>query len=238
MSMRRLTAAFMTSGAVLGGASAMAAYGSVSKSSQLFGPSIFRGPGKRRSLALTFDDGPTEGTLHLLDYLDSQGIKATFFLCGLNVQRYPDIAGRVAAAGHEIGNHTYSHPSLLFKSSRVIDQEFSLAQRIITSETGISPMILRPPYGLRWSGMQAVQERLALLGVLWTVIGNDWKWPATRIAERIIGRASPGGILCLHDGRAVQLRPDISETLQAVKEIVPVLIDQGYAFETVSDLIN
>ncbi len=236
--MRPLTAAFVTSGAVLGGASAMAAYGIASKSSQLFGPSVFRGPGLRRSLSLTFDDGPSEGTLQLLDYLEAQDIKATFFLCGINVQRFPEIAGRVAAAGHEIGNHTYSHPKLLFRSQRFIDDEFSLAQRIISSETGVTPMMLRPPYGLRWAGMQAVQRRLALLGVLWTVIGNDWKWPAHRISQRVIRYASPGGIICLHDGRAVAPNPDIGETLAAVRQIIPVLKDQGYAFETVGDLIN
>ena len=236
--MRPLTAAFVTSGAVLGGASAMAAYGIASKSSQLFGPSVFRGPGLRRSISLTFDDGPSEGTLHLLDYLESQDIKATFFLCGMNVQRLPEVAGRVAAAGHEIGNHTFSHPKLLFRSERFISDEFSLAQRIISSETGVTPMMLRPPYGIRWAGMQAVQRRLALLGVLWTVIGNDWKWPARRISQRVTRYASPGGIVCLHDGRTVAANPDISETLSAVRTIVPVLKDQGYSFETVGDLIN
>jgi peptidoglycan-N-acetylglucosamine deacetylase len=236
--MRRLNAVLYSSGAVFGGASALAAYGVVNKSSQLFGPSVFRGPGHRRSIALTFDDGPSEGTLSLLDYLEEKEIKATFFQCGMNVRRHTSIAGRVAAAGHQIGNHTYSHPFLTFRSQAFIDREFSEAQRIISGETGVTPMILRPPYGLRWAGMQAVQERLALLGVLWTVIGNDWKWPAPRIAERILHHSSPGGIICLHDGRTIQPSPDVSQTLSAVSEIVPILKDNGYTFETVSDILN
>jgi peptidoglycan/xylan/chitin deacetylase (PgdA/CDA1 family) len=187
---------------------------------------------------LTFDDGPSEGTLPLLDYLANEGIKATFFQCGMNVLRHPLIAGKVAAAGHEIGNHTFSHPRLPFRSSSFIEREFSDTQHIIAEETGITPMILRAPYGLRWAGMQAVQRRLALLGVLWTVIGNDWKWPAARIAERVLRRSSPGGIVCLHDGRAVNEKPDISQMLAAVRKIVPMLKDNGYAFETVSDILH
>jgi peptidoglycan-N-acetylglucosamine deacetylase len=236
--MRLSSLALVTSGAVVGGMSAAAVYGSTARSSQLFGPSIFRGPGRRRSIALTFDDGPSEGTLALLEYLDREGVKATFFLCGMNVQRLPSVAGEVAAAGHQIGNHTYSHPKLLFKSRQFIENEFVRAQRIITVETGVAPMLLRPPYGLRWAGMREVQQRLALLGVLWTVIGNDWKWPAGRIAQQVLEQASPGGIICLHDGRAVERNPDITETLAAVRRIVPVLKDKGYTFETVSDLLE
>lgn len=238
MSMRRWNAVFYTSGAVLGGASAVAAYGVISKSSQLFGPSVFRGPGHRKSIALTFDDGPSEGTLPLLDYLSKEGIKATFFQCGMNILRHPSIAGKVAAAGHEIGNHTFSHPRLTFKSRSFIDREFTDAQKIIASETGLTPMVLRPPYGLRWAGMYAVQQKLALLGVLWTVIGNDWKWPARRITARVLQHSSPGGIICLHDGRAVDPKPDISQTLTAVRNIVPILKDEGYSFETVSDILS
>lgn len=238
MSMHRLNAVLYSSGAVFGGAAALAAYGVVNKSSQLFGPSVFRGPGHRRSIALTFDDGPSQGTLPLLDYLEKEEIKATFFQCGMNVRRHPAIAGRVAATGHEIGNHTYSHPCLTFRSHVFIDREFSQAQRIISSETGVTPMILRPPYGLRWAGMQAVQERLGLLGVLWTVIGIDWKWPASRIADRVLRHSSPGGIICLHDGRTIRPNPDIRQTISAVSEIVPILKDNGYTFETVSDILN
>lgn len=238
LTMRPSTAAVMTSGAVLGGITMAAAYGSASKSSQLFGPSIYRGPGVRRSIALTFDDGPSEGTLRLLDLLDRENVYATFFMCGLNVQRHPAIAGRVAAAGHQIGNHTFSHPRLLLKSRELIEAEFSQAQRIITAETGMMPMILRPPYGLRWAGMRSIQNRLSLLGVLWTVIGNDWRLPASKIARRVLRAASPGGIVCLHDARSIEPSPDISETIEAVRQIIPVLKDQGYKFEIVNDLLS
>jgi peptidoglycan-N-acetylglucosamine deacetylase len=225
-------------GAVLGGVSAAAAYGSVSRSSQLFGPSVYRGPGRRRTIALTFDDGPSEGTLPLLEYLEKEGVWATFFQCGMNVRRLPHIAGQVAAAGHQLGNHTYSHPRLTFKSRDFIDREFSEAQKIIQFETGIAPMLLRPPYGYRWVGMREVQYKLSLLGVMWTTIAYDWRWPADYVARHVLAHACPGGIVCLHDGRGVNPKPDITATLDAVKRIVPVLKDQGYGFEIVSDLIH
>jgi peptidoglycan/xylan/chitin deacetylase (PgdA/CDA1 family) len=236
--MRVSTLAGLTLGAVVSGASATAAYGSISKSSQLFGPSVYRGPGRRRSVALTFDDGPSEGTLPILDYLHKEGVWVTFFQCGMNVRRFPHIAGQVAAAGHQLGNHTYSHPKLPFKSREFIEHEFVEAQKIITFETGVAPMLLRPPYGFRWVGMREVQKKLALLDVLWTVIGYDWCWPAERIAKHVLSRSSAGGIICLHDGRGVQQNPDVRTTLQAVKQIVPVLKDQGYTFEVVSDLMH
>ena len=82
------------------------------------------------------------------------------------------------------------------------------------------------------------QRRLSLLSVLWTVIGNDWKWPRERIAERVLRFAAPGGIVCLHDGRTIQPQPDVTETLAAVRILVPVLKDQGYEFETVEQLLS
>jgi peptidoglycan/xylan/chitin deacetylase (PgdA/CDA1 family) len=228
----------LAAGAIVGAISAAAAYGSVSRSSQLFGPSVYRGPGRRKSVALTFDDGPSEGTQDLLDYLGSERVTATFFQCGMNVRRLPHIAGRVAACGHQIGNHTYSHPKLPFKPKEFIEFEFSEAQKIISFETGVSPMILRAPYGFRWVGMREVQRKLALLDVMWTVIGFDWRWSAERVASHVMCKTSPGGIICLHDGRGVERNPDISETLRAVKKIVPALRQAGYTFETVNDLMH
>lgn len=236
--MRAMTLAGCTAGAVVGGVSVAAAYGSVSKGSQLFGPSIYRGPGRRRSIALTFDDGPSEGTLPLLDYLDREGVWATFFQCGKNVERLPHIAGRVAAAGHQIGNHSYSHPRLLFKSAEFIDREFTMAQKVISFETGVTPMVLRAPYGFRWLGLREVQQKLSVLGVMWTVIGYDWRWSPAHICNHVLSRAEPGGIVCLHDGRELHQQPDISNTLAALRKIVPVLKDRGYKFEVVSDLLR
>ncbi len=223
-----------------------AAYAVAGSSSQLFGPSVYRGPGNRRSIALTFDDGPNEGTLPVLDYLAEHNIKVTFFQCGLNVQRHPAIARSVAAQGHEIGNHTFSHPRLCprlgwpfnLHPPGFIYDELSRTQEIIAAETGNIPTLFRAPYGLRWFGLAEAQRRLNLLGVLWTVIGHDWDWPADRIAKRVLHKSSPGGIICLHDGRDIRPNPDMSTLHAALRRIVPSLLQHGYRFETVSNLLQ
>ena len=236
--MRVTRVAGLSAGALLSGLSAAAAYGSVAKNSQLFGPTVYRGTPGRRSVALTFDDGPSEGTGELLEYLHKEEVPATFFMCGLNVKRLPQVAGAVAASGHQLGNHTYSHPNLPFKSRAFIDHEFTETQKIIQFETGVTPMVLRAPYGFRWVGMREVQQRLSLLSVMWTVSGFDWRWPAGRIARHVLNHCDPGAIVCMHDGRGVRVKPDIRATLAAVRYIVPRLKDLGYTFETVSGVLS
>ncbi len=222
------------------------AYGIAARSSQVFGPSVYCGDKTRRAIALTFDDGPSEGSLHLVDYLASQGVPATFFQCGMNVERNPEIARTIWKMGHEIGNHTYSHPRLCprigwkvnYRSPAFIEEEFSRTQHIMETEIGIRPHLMRAPYGLRWYGVANAQRKLELLGVMWTVIGRDWEWPAYAIADLVLRKATPGGIVCLHDGRDIQPKSNITETLKALRRIVPELKDAGYAFETVSSLIR
>ena len=102
----------------------------------------------------------------------------------------------------------------------------------------MTPAILRPPFGVRWLGMRRPQKRLGLLGIGWTVIGYDWKWPAERIAQHVLSTAAAGGIIVLHDGRKTQIRPDISATIGATKAIVPVLKQRGYRFRTVQGILN
>lgn len=236
--MRVMRLAGLSAGALLSGISAAAAYGSVAKNSQLFGPTVYRGLRSRKSVALTFDDGPSESTAELLEYLEKEEVPATFFMCGMNVKRLPEVAGQVAAGGHQLGNHTYSHPNLPFKSRTFIDHEFTETQKIIQFETGVTPMLLRAPYGFRWMGMREVQQRLSLLSVMWTVAGFDWRWPAGRIARHVLSHCAPGAIVCLHDGRGIKTHPDIRATLAALRNIVPRLKDNGYTFETVSGVLS
>ena len=217
----------------------------IDRRSQLFSPSVFRGPGRRRSVALTFDDGPSPSTARLLHYLAVEDVRATFFLCGINVNRHPETARSVAESGHELGNHTYSHPRLCprlgwqlnLRSPGENVRELTRAQDAIRAATGVSARLFRAPYGMRWWGLRRAQRRLGLLHVHWTVIGHDWEWSAAQVAEHVLRRATPGGIICLHDGRDIQLDPDVSVMLEAVRIIVPELRRRGYRFETVSDLL-
>jgi peptidoglycan/xylan/chitin deacetylase (PgdA/CDA1 family) len=176
--------------------------------------------------------------LRVLEYLEEKKARGTFFQCGMNVARHPEIARAVRDAGHEIGNHSHSHPRLLLRTPDEIYREFGRAQEAICAETGVTPSLVRVPYGMNWYGMGAAQRKLGLLAISWTVIGHDWEWPADRIAQRVLRAAAPGGIVCLHDGRAVDPNPDISETLKALRCIVPALQEQGYEFETVSEILR
>jgi peptidoglycan/xylan/chitin deacetylase (PgdA/CDA1 family) len=219
------------------GAGALMAYGVRGRSSTLFAPSVYRGSSTRRAIAFTFDDGPSESTAALLRVLADQNVPATFFQCGANVERLPAIARDVAQGGHEIGNHSYTHPRFFFKQPAFIQEELSRAQDSIERVTGVSPALFRAPFGVRWPGMREAQRRLHLTGVMWTVIGRDWKLDAQAIVRRVLPEMENGAIICLHDGRELQIRPDVEPTIDAVRRLIPILKAEGYRFQTVSQLI-
>ena len=222
----------------LAGAGAFAAYSVRGRSAALLAPSVYRGDRSRATLALTFDDGPSESTPALLKLLAQHKVRATFFMCGQNVRRLPQIAKAVVEAGHEVGNHTDTHPRLDFKSADFIYRELALAQEIIQSSTGATPRFFRAPYGVRWFGLRSAQARLRLTGAMWTVIGRDWKLPESRVLARLLQHASNGGILCLHDGRTTQVKPDVQATLGAIEKAIPILKDRGFAFLTLSEMVG
>lgn len=225
----------IAAGAAAGiGAAAWAVRG---RSSRVFAPSVHRGPRDRKALALTFDDGPSEDTPRILEILAGYGVPATFFQLGANAARLPSVAREVAAAGHEIGNHSHTHPLYCFSSRRFILEDLERAQQTLASITGCEPRLLRAPFGVRWFGLRAAQRRLGLLGVMWTTIGYDWKAAADEVLRRMAAGASNGAILCLHDGRELREKPDIGATVEAVRRLVPQLLDQGYRLETVSQLL-
>lgn len=217
--------------------SAFLAWAVRGRSAQVFGKSAWRGPAGRRAIALTFDDGPSEGTPAILDILARHGVSATFFQCGANSDRLPDIARAAAEAGHEIGNHSYSHPLLCFRSPRFMRDELARSQDAIERRSGRRPAWFRPPFGARWFGLGAAQRDFGLTGVMWTTIGYDWSLSTEAVVKRIASQVSDGAVLCLHDGRELRARPDIGVTVEAVRLVVPLLLERGYRFETVSRLL-
>jgi peptidoglycan/xylan/chitin deacetylase (PgdA/CDA1 family) len=206
-------------------------------SCSLLAPSVHRGAATRPAIALTYDDGPSESTPELLQILARYRAPATFFQIGANVRRLPEVAREIVAAGHEIGNHSDTHPLLALKSPGFIDRELARAQETIQHATGQRPRYFRAPYGVRWFGMRQAQQRLGLGGVMWSSIALDWKRQAPNVVSRLIDGAAPGAILCLHDGRVLEQRPDIGATLQAVRELLPKLMEQGFRFEKVTDIL-
>jgi peptidoglycan/xylan/chitin deacetylase (PgdA/CDA1 family) len=218
-------------------ASAFLAWAVRGRSSSVFGRSYWRGPRDQRAIALTFDDGPSEGTPHIIDVLERHNVPATFFQCGANVARLPGIARLVRDAGHEIGNHSFTHPLLCFRSPAFIAEELRRAQETIAQHTGTTPAWFRAPYGVRWFGLDGAQRSLGLTAVMWTVIGYDWNRRSDAVVERLSGRVANGAILCLHDGRELRAKPDVGVTVDAVRRLVPMLLKRGYKFETVSRLL-
>jgi len=231
-------ASALAAGLAVGAASLSTAVWAVrSKSSSAFGPSVWHGAPGRRAIALTFDDGPSVSTPRFLDLLAEFNAPSTFFQVGANVLRHPDIARAVVAAGHEIGNHSHTHLNCALKSASLIEADFARAQQAIAGTTGVNPVYVRAPYGVRWFGFRQMQKNLGLTGVMWTVIGRDWRLPADAIAARVLTHASDGGIVCLHDGRDTRHDPDLTPALGALRRILPALRDAGYHFVTVSQLL-
>ena len=188
-------------------------------------------------MALTFDDGPSESTPVLLRLLAEHNVAATFFQCGANVERLPEVAREVVRGGHEIGNHSQTHPKLYFRSPSFIREELTRAQAAIENAAGVSPSLFRAPFGVRWPGMRAAQQSLRLMGVMWTVIGRDWKLDTKSIVRRVLPKIDNGSIVCLHDGRELRARPDVGNTIEAVRRLIPILKAEGYRLQTVSQLI-
>ena len=214
------------------------AYQARSPRAQRWGRGFHRGDGIRRQIALTFDDGPSEWTMAVLEVLERHAVPATFFFCGRNIERHPDLTAFVHGRGYEIGNHTYSHPLLLALSTQRIRNELSRTQHLIEQATGVRPRLFRPPYGCRGPGLLAAERDLGLTEVLWTVIGNDWHGTPDAISRRVLQGVEPGGIVCLHDGDGARPHPDRRRTVASLKDFLPVLIDDGYSFVTAGAMLR
>lgn len=188
----------------------------------------------KQQVALTFDDGPDPArTPALLDALAELHVKATFFMVGASVDANPALAARIAAEGHEIGNHTYTHRYLPMARSKMVAKELALTDRAIERATGIVPTLARPPWGGRSPKTVRAFARLAKRMVLWDVNSFDWKGkPAADVAQRVLERARPGSIILMHEAR------DHGEvTVEAVRLLVPALRAQGYDLVTVSGVV-
>jgi peptidoglycan/xylan/chitin deacetylase (PgdA/CDA1 family) len=220
------------------GAAGFLAWAVRGRSASVLAPSIWRIPAAGNRVALTFDDGPSESTPALLALLREHNAKATFFVCGYNAARLPEILKAIVEDGHEIGNHTWSHPRLDFASSAKMRDEIGRTQKLIEEITGSKPSLFRAPYGVRWFGLGAVQKEFGLLGVMWTAIGLDWKHPGPAVTAQLNKAATAGAILCLHDGRVLETRPDIANTLEAVRILLPLLKQRNLSITSVSAMLE
>jgi len=218
------------------GAAGYLAWGVRGRSSEIFGRSVWKGPASRRAISLTFDDGPSESTPKLLDLLAAHEARATFCALGFHARRLPRIMRRITAEGHELANHTDTHPTLYLRSSGFISSQLERAQKAIEDAAGVSPRFFRAPYGARWFGLAGAQEQFGLTGLMWTSIARDWRLQAPEIAARMQGATRPGAVLCLHDGRELVQNPDIEPTLAAMRHLLPAWREAGYEFITASEM--
>ena len=234
------TLIYGSSAALAVGAGAWAAvyYATYAVRSQLLGETVWRGVGTTNAVALTFDDGPSQDTEAILDLLAERGLKATFFMIGRAVERLPRVARRVAAQGHEIGNHSYSHPIYLFRTSRETARQLELTQAVIGRATGMRPRFARPPCGVRTRAYFRAARRLGLRTVQWDAAGFDWKRIAPReIAARVLEGARPGSIILLHDGDSTG-REDRRRTVAALPLILDGLAARGLRVAPLAEVLG
>ena len=205
---------------------------------QWFTPAILRGPADGHRIALTFDDGPCAGyTEPILDILRERGVKATFFVCGRNVERSPELLRRIQAEGHTIGNHGYSHPYPFFHRRRFFAREVDRTQEVIERVTGKRARFFRPPFGARWLGLRPVLEARGLKLVNWSDTGYDWKLGRDAIVRETLKRLGPGSIVLLHDGRRAYAPEKVnrSATVQALPAILEGAAKAGLRFVSLEE---
>lgn len=194
-----------------------------------------KGDKEKKRIALTFDDGPSKtNTTALLEVLKEYGIRATFFVIGENAKKDPDRIRSIYDAGHEIGNHSYSHVYISKVSNDTLVNEIRKTEDILFEITGEKPTVFRPPGGFYNDASLAVLEKMGYRCVLWSVDTRDWSMPRSdSVASLVEEAASNGDIILFHDLEDKRL-----PTVTALKRILPKLVEEGYEFVTVSELFE
>lgn len=194
-------------------------------------------PNKERTVALTFDDGPHETqTDKILEILDKYDVKATFFVLGKSAEAHPDVLRRVIDAGHEVGNHTYSHVLLSKQGDDSFFADVEKNQKLLKDEFGVEATLLRPPGGCFSDSAIKRAEEEGYKYVLWSWKTDARDWAGTSaavIASTIENNMHGGDIILLHDSVYGG-----SHTAEALEMLIPYLLSEGYTFETVSELFS
>lgn len=184
-----------------------------------------------KRVALTFDDGPNPPyTNQILTILKKANIKATFFVCGANVQKHPEIVKKITGDGHLVGNHTYHHkrlPTLIGLNFA----EILKTQALIENLTGQKQKLFRPPYGVTPFWLKRKLKKAGFKTIPYKDYAQDWKdISIKKIVENVITNVRGGHIILLHDGRNIEEGADRSKTVEALPKIIKSLKSQGYQF--------
>jgi peptidoglycan/xylan/chitin deacetylase (PgdA/CDA1 family) len=225
-------------GLTVASAATAAGYQSMAPTGQWYGWTFTNAPRGSRQIALTYDDGPNDPhTLKLLDVLAKHNVRATFFMIGRYVQRRPDIARAAAQAGHVIGNHTFSHPLLTFKSAAATRRELVDCRSALQDAIGEHSNLFRPPFGGRRPATLRVARELGLQTVMWNVTGYDWNASPAAVIEKKVARQMRGGdVILLHDGGHRAPGADRVQTVIATDNLIRRYRDHGYEFVTVQKM--
>ncbi len=221
-------------------AASAAGYQSMAPTGQWFGRTFAGGVRGSKQIALTYDDGPNDPhTLKLLDVLAKHGVRATFFMIGRYVRQRPEIARAVAQARHVIGNHTFTHPLLIFESEAQTRAQLFDCHQALEDAVGEHSNLFRPPFGGRRPATLRIARSLGLETVMWNVTGYDWNAPPAAVIEKKVVRQMRGGdVILLHDGGHRALGADRAQTVIATDNLIRRYKDEGYEFVTVEEMLG
>lgn len=188
-----------------------------------------------KKIALTFDDGPHPViTKKILDILDKYGVKATFFVVGVNVKNYPSAFECIVERGHEIGNHTYSHTVLNKRSKEMISKEIDMTEERISSASKTRSSLIRPPCGEYDETLVKIALENDYKIVLWNIDTKDWAHVSKKsIIDNVMDNVNGGDIILFHDYISGK-----NNTVEALDYLIPKLISDGYEFVSVSELLQ
>ena len=233
-------ASALTGVALAGAAVGSLYYQSMWPTARWFGTTFTGMQRGAKQIALTYDDGPNDPyTLRLLEILSRHQVNATFFLIGRYVQRRTDIAREIAKAGHIIGNHTFTHPPLIFQSQAEIRKQLSDCHAALSDAVGEHSRLFRPPFGGRRPAVLRIARELGLQPVMWTVSGSDWNALSAATIERKVSRRVRGGdVILLHDGGHKEMGADRSQTVEATDHLLRRYDNEGYKLVTVPEMMG
>jgi peptidoglycan/xylan/chitin deacetylase (PgdA/CDA1 family) len=217
-----------------------AGYQTMSPTGQWYGRTFVGGLRGSKQIALTYDDGPNDPhTLKLLEVLAKHNVRATFFMIGRYVRQRPDIARAVAQAGHLIGNHTFTHPRLIFQSKAQTRIQLADCHQALEDAIGSHSKLFRPPFGGRRPATLRVAGELGLQTVMWNVSSHDWSAASAAVIEKkVAGQMRGGDVILLHDGGYRALGADRAQTVIATENLIRRYKDEQREFVTVEEMLG
>ena len=198
---------------------------------QLFGGLTVQVETNQKVVALTFDDGPSKNVNQILSLLEKYNARATFFLIGNEIEEYPGEARKIVESGHQIGNHTYSHNRMVFKTPSYIKEEIEKTDQLIQHAGYKGEIDFRPPNGKKLVGLPYFLSKQNRDTITWNIEPDSYHSNASDKVDYVKDHIKPGSIILMHP-----MYDDTGEELRAIEGVLQALSDEGYAFVTVNEL--